>query len=275
MSKDAPGTDYCTLIHMDERMSTAASAVAIQENIGNLSPIMGDTDIGMIFDAISTHAALKPAAFPARPPALVVLKKLWAPARKLRVYFFTGSDELHARVMQIAKIWEGPANIEFEKTDDRLNSDIRVGFYAFEGHKSYLGTDCLLIARTDTTMNLDGRYIHEETPDQEMMRVVLHEFGHALGFGHSHKHPNNDIPWDKPKVYDHYWKTQGWPRSDTDYQVLDRYTTDQVAITTEYDKHSCMQYAVPNELTEGDWEIGWNVGLSDGDKADSALAYPR
>jgi hypothetical protein len=47
------------------------------------------------------------------------------------------------------------------------------------------------------------------TPDQEYSRVVLHEFGHALGAIHEHQHPAAGIPWDKPKVYEYYAR-QHW-----------------------------------------------------------------
>lgn len=60
-------------------------------------------------------------------------------------------------------------------------------------------------------------WLYPDTPDQEYSRVVLHEFGHALGAIHEHQHPEAAIPWDKPKVYEYYarWLEQGegrWKR---------------------------------------------------------------
>jgi hypothetical protein len=42
--------------------------------------------------------------------------------------------------------------------------------------------------------------------------VILHEFGHALGFKHMHQMPGAEfITWDKEKVYK-YYEDKNWPR---------------------------------------------------------------
>jgi len=275
LAKQAKKSDFCTIIHVPPQRRAFADALAIRENLTN-AKFMADSDLEPLFDALRKN--LSPgagAAFtPEIPGRLVVLNKRWQAGRTLGVYFVNGSDEMKSRVMKIAKIWEDHANIKFEEVKDNRDSQIRIGFYAFEGHWSYLGTDSLSIPLSNITMNLDGLSINESTSENEMIRVVLHEFGHALGFGHSHKHPEAGIPWDIPEVYKYYEINQGWSKSDVDYQILDRYTRDQLAFSTTYDKDSCMQYAVQNELTIGDWEVGWNYGLSAGDKTGCARAYP-
>ncbi len=46
-------------------------------------------------------------------------------------------------------------------------------------------------------------WLEPDTPNDEYRRVVLHEFGHALGGIHEHQSPASGvIPWDKPKVYE-------------------------------------------------------------------------
>jgi len=249
--------------------------LAIKENLTNAA-MMSGSDLDPLFEALREN--LNPGAAraftPEMPPRLVVLHKRWKAGRTLGVYFFNGSKKLRSRVMEIAKIWEAHANIKFEEVTDNRSAQIRIGFYAYEGHWSYLGTDSTAISSSNITMNLDGLSINETTSENEMIRVVLHEFGHALGFGHEHKHPNGGIPWDIPKVYEFYQLNQGWSKSEVDYQILDRYTHEQLAFSTSYDKKSCMQYAVSNDLTIGNWEVGWNRNLSSGDKAGCAKAYP-
>jgi hypothetical protein len=43
---------------------------------------------------------------------------------------------------------------------------------------------------------------------------------------------------------------------------------------TEFDPRSIMLYAIPNNLTIGDFEVGWNRELSDMDKAFIGAMYP-
>ena len=45
-------------------------------------------------------------------------------------------------------------------------------------------------------------WFDSETTDDEYRRVVLHEFGHALGLAHEHQSPGVAIPWNEQKVYD-------------------------------------------------------------------------
>jgi hypothetical protein len=48
-----------------------------------------------------------------------------------------------------------------------------------------------------------------------------------------------------------------------------------VWFTAEHDPKSIMQYPVSNELTTGDFEIGWNTELSEMDKNFIAEMYPK
>ena len=121
------------------------------------------------------------------------------------------------------------------------------------------------------TMMLGG--FHEETEEELLRRVVLHEFGHALGCVHEQANPNIDIPWDRVKVYTYYWKNFRWDRETVDQNIFLRYQPSDVD-ATRHDPASIMQYPVSNEHTTRDFEIGWNTELSETDKEFISTMYP-
>jgi hypothetical protein len=134
-----------------------------------------------------------------------------------------------------------------------------------------LGTDALLLPADQATMNYG--WLTPTTPDEEHSRVVLHEFGHALGAIHEHQHPEAGIPWDREKVYEYYARTQNWSRTDVDNNIFAKYDRDQLNMSA-YDKNSIMHYSVTEELTVGDWSIGFNRILSPRDKDFMRIVYP-
>ena len=91
------------------------------------------------------------------------------------------------------------------------DAQIRISFKE-EGSWSYLGKDALQIAAGKPTMNYG--WLTPDSQDQEYSRVVLHEFGHALGAIHEHQAPGVTIPWDKTAVYA-YYALQGWSKEDS------------------------------------------------------------
>ncbi len=115
--------------------------------------------------------------------------------------------------------------------------------------------------------------IDRDTPESFVNRVVLHEFGHAIGFVHEHSSPNGSIPWDVPKVIEYYERTQGWSAEKTKYNVLSKYAVAQVNASV-YDPLSIMHYSIPNSLTVGNFEVPWNAVLSENDKSWARLIYP-
>jgi hypothetical protein len=119
-----------------------------------------------------------------------------------------------------------------------------------------------------------GGFTNDMNP-LELGRVVIHEFGHALGCVHEQASPPASIPWDKAKVYAWYKSRIGWDKATVDHNVLKRYGKSEVVFTEQHDPESIMQYPVPNELTVGDYEIGWNTELSETDQVFIAKMYPR
>jgi hypothetical protein len=199
----------------------------------------------------------------------VVIEKKWRPGRTLRCAFMDGIGSVQEKVEKVAKQWEEFANLKLQFVNDG-DAEIRISFEK-KGSWSYLGTDNLVIADTKPTMNFG--WLKPTTSSTEYSRVVLHEFGHAFGCIHEHSHPEAGIPWDESKVFAYYQITNGWDEQKTRHNVLARYAADKTNFSA-YDSTSIMQYSVPNELTIGDFSIGWNTVLSNTDKQFISTIYP-
>jgi hypothetical protein len=181
-----------------------------------------------------------------------------------------GSRTVRSRVQAIAEEWMEHANVRFEFGHDS-DGEIRVAF-AQGASWSLNGTEALGVGEGKPTMNLG--WLGPATTDEEYSRVVLHEFGHALACVHEHQSPESGVPWDREAVYRYYaGPPNRWSRDEVDFNIFKTYGSDQTQFS-KFDPASIMLYPVPQELTLGDFEIGWNSTLSGTDKSFISERYP-
>jgi len=205
---------------------------------------------------------------PAKGPALMLASR-WMPGQTIRVRFLDGSPEDQLKVHRWADEWTRVANLRFAWEDAPL-ATIRITFDPPDSHWSYLGTNCLLAPRGEPTMCLSNI---KSLQERDARRVVLFEFGHALGFVTELKKPDVGITWNTEAVLDDFGKI-GWTRDMVYEQLIKPSPAGALVLNTKLDPDSIMTVAIKKEWTLNGVEIRENFDLSDGDKAAARAAYP-
>lgn len=223
--------------------------------------------------ATQEHTAIPDPDSSARPLLEIGFEnhKWWTPGQVLRIRFLDTEKTIRDKIREYAEEWIQYAHLQFQFVDSGT-SEIRISTVPDGRSWSHVGRDALRIVQSQPTMNFG--WLSTTTSKTEFRQVVLHEFGHALGAVHEHQLPTANIPWDEPKVYEYYKKNYGWDTDYVDANIFAKYNTNQVN-GSEYDPHSIMHYAVPNEITIGNFEIKWRTELSNRDKALVAARYPK
>jgi hypothetical protein len=193
----------------------------------------------------------------------------------VNVAFLDGDPSVHERVKPVAKEWCGKdmANIRFIFVKDPKDADIRISF-RYAGSWSVLGkTAREILPKTEATMNYG--WLTPKSTDDELRRVVLHEFGHALGLIHEHQNPGGTIPWNKPQVIrDLSGPPNNWNATTIEHNMFEVYDKSQTQFT-DVDPTSIMMYPIPrNWVTDPKYAAGLNTGLSKNDRNFIRKQYP-
>ena len=196
----------------------------------------------------------------------------WADGSLITVRFLEGDARLQKRVRDMAMEWTKIANISFDFREQGP-TDLRIGFKPGNGSWSYLGTLCRQVPEPQPTMNYG--WLTPTSSDSELQRVVLHEFGHALGLIHEHQNPKKAIKWNRDAViHDLSGPPNNWDEAKINNNMFKFYEPKDVT-ATETDPESIMMYPIPGSWTRDGFSAGLNSKISKMDKILITNVYPK
>lgn len=196
----------------------------------------------------------------------------WMTGYTIRIKFLNGDEYLQNKVKQYANEWLKHANLKYEWVASSESASIKIGFKwnGDQGSWSSIGNNCNSVAQNTPSMNFG--WFDNYTSEEEFSRVVIHEFGHALGFAHEHQNPTSPIQWNTAAVYE-YYAIAGWDKEKVDRNILDKFSLSQVDYTN-FDPQSIMMYYFPSSLTLNGYSFPSNTSLSAVDQLSAYMMYP-
>ncbi|RXW14548.1 hypothetical protein EST38_g11305 [Candolleomyces aberdarensis] len=193
-----------------------------------------------------------------------------------------GNAIQQAKVISVAKEWERYANIKLDfesEAENPQNAIIRISLDRHLGSWSTVGKVALHTQLAgEATMNFG--WVYDATTDATAQErgVILHEFGHALGYLHEHQSPRrgDKLKLKEKEAIDYFRRTQRppWTEEDTRSNFLNVYNQNEVSNYSSVDMTSIMMYFMPPELNEQGINIPPNDELDALDKAFAFLNYP-
>jgi hypothetical protein len=190
--------------------------------------------------------------------------RVWNPGDTVTVAFLNSVGNYPDLVMKHVKDWEAIANIKFQFVNDS-GAAIRISFTsALNQFYAFVGKDMLTNHYPDGHNMSLGFQTNLNYGDREIRRLILHEFGHALGLIHEHQRPDAGSFFQDPQVvYSFYAQTQGWDQKKVNDNILNVYSQKSIGNSTVFDNDSIMLYSFPPEITTRPTKVNYDISTLD------------
>ena len=173
-------------------------------------------------------------------------------------------SEIRELVKKTVPEWTPHTNIKFDFKDSS-KGDVTISCDPAKGHNSIIGPGS---RNVQPSMNLgfDGS---SGPSGDERVRLILHEFGHVLGFEHEQFNPKAPfkLSCDDPKVVEEANK------NNLHVQNYCKQLPENDAVVSRFDPESIMYYILPKSLVPEQYSNRRNVHLSELDKSTAREAY--
>lgn len=179
----------------------------------------------------------------------VVQTALKWPGNRASVCFFDGRREARDHVARTAQKWSQSNALTFDfgpegnrrTCNPAAPSDIRISFRG-SGYWSYVGIQAKHIDSRKQTLNLQG--MDKTTFGSGDDGVILHEFGHAIGFEHEHQSPVSGC--EEEFDWEYLYTSMGWGPAEVDRNMRRLNVSSSMGglLTTRFDDKSVMLYSL-------------------------------
>ena len=192
--------------------------------------------------------------------AVLVKNKMWPTQSELNVVFLDGSLKMREKVKRYALSWLQNSSLSLKFFNDIHHAPemthIRISFSSHTGsqlgdHGDYYSHDSTLLL---------NQLNQKDLPEIMKKRIVLHEFGHALGFEHEYRNPK--WPYGSVAINEHINKCVprmqkiGYTQTKAENKCLDinQPLTKALVNSTIYDEFSIMNYPQKILLKDGSYK---------------------
>ena len=213
-----------------------------------------------------------PVLSPGANRAGLLLEARWETGSAIPISFLDGDATLQKRVKRIAREWVGPDMANLALAFQKTGGAIRISF-KHRGAWSAIGSSCLKVTDPKRpTMNLG---VSAKTPAEQFRRIVLHEFGHALGLVHEHATPAGGLKWDRERVErDVQGPPYFWSKKQIRENIFRAFSSKETNFTV-FDPNSIMLYPFPKHWTKNGVSTRLNLKLSELDQSAIRTWYPH